>query len=151
MQSLSEALALLEAYEEENPGQNPDIGKAITTLNQVEEAGRQDGSLASWWKGWREHFGPMVEHILTTAETPEQSEEPMAADLNSLKTLLIRRLDEGAPDEAIIAEARATLTPEQQAEWFPMMKAFPRMFLGRLLGAPHHQERLAQLVDTLTA
>jgi hypothetical protein len=32
-----------------------------------------------------------------------------------------------------------------------MMKAFPRMFLGRLLGAPHHQERLAQLVDTLTA
>ncbi|MBS1766005.1 MAG: hypothetical protein JST05_01185 [Acidobacteria bacterium] len=150
MEAISEALGLLEAYEEENPGQNPHVGKSIELLSQVADSGRAEGPLAAWWASWTETFKPMVDHILTTAETPEPEEEPMSEPA-VLKDLLIRRLDEGTPDEAIIAEAKAVLTAEQQAEWFPMLKAFPKIFLGRMLGAPQHQERLVRLVESLTA
>ncbi|HET8715721.1 MAG TPA: hypothetical protein VFM16_07845, partial [Holophagaceae bacterium] len=144
MAKLGEALSLLEEFEEENPGADASIPQAIDLLHQAQEAGMADGPLASWWAAWESNLGPMVDHILKTAEEP-------VMDLNGLKALLIQRLDEGASDEAIIAEARSVLTPEQQAEWLPMLKAMPKVFLGGLLGVPHHQERLAQLVDGLTA
>lgn len=151
MSDLAEALAVLEAFEEQQPGQNPKIPEAIALLNEVEEAGRMEGSLAGWWKAWRERFAPMVAHILASAEEPgeQPQEDGPVQDMNQLKALLIRRLDEGAETDAIIAEARAVLTPEQQAEWLPMLKAMPRIFLGRLLGVPHHQARLAALVEAL--
>lgn len=151
MADLGEALAVLEAFEEQQPGQDPKIPEAINLLNQVEEAGRMEGSLSAWWKAYRERFAPMVAHILSSQEEPgpQAPEEEGTMDMNGLKALLIRRLDEGAETDAIIAEARAVLTPEQQAEWLPMLKAMPRIFLGRLLGVPHHQARLAALVEAL--
>lgn len=144
MMNLDEAIALLEEAESEG-ATDPAIPQALELLKAAHEDGKKEGSLGPWWKAWRENLGPMVAHILKTAEGP------LEMNLESFKALLVQRLDEGADDAAILAEARALLSPEQIAEWKPMLAAFPKIFLGRLLGAPHHQDRLVGLVESFIA
>lgn len=148
MEDLAEALALLEEYEQQNPGQNPSIPQALDLLRQIQAQGQADGPLGAWWQGWTGQWGRMVEQILNTAESPE-GEGGM--DLDGFKKLLVQRLDEGAEDDAILAEARGRLAPEQLAEWRPLLAALPRPFLGLLLGAPRHQDRLPALVEAFVA
>lgn len=137
--------------------EDPDIRRYLEGLAAE---GMQEGPLGSWWAKLTSPADPsqpqgpswldFAVHMASQDEEEEEdgdTEEPM--DLEALKAQLITRLDEGAADETILEEIRATFTPAQLDQARAALRFVPNAMLGGLLDAPRHQARLAGLRDKL--
>lgn len=153
MRDLEEGIEVMRELKD-NPEASPEDREQAVQLLPVFEAyhqrGTEDGSLAAWWAEW-----PEADAILTALfeEKPaHQPEEETTMDTEALKTQLIQRLDEGATDEAILDELRATIPAATLAQAKGMLHfATPAMVAG-MLGVPEqHHGRIETLLDALRA
>lgn len=154
IETLDEALDLLEDAKEAAPDAASALDPQIQLLQGYREAGLEDGPLGEWFRAWREDLGPQVLQLITTlasqlgAEAPPEESDPMPTpDVSALKALLTQRLEEGAAPEAILEELRGSVPPETMREWQRLLKLAPNSAALSFLEIPdrHHGAALEVL------
>jgi hypothetical protein len=158
-----DAVALLSEAADVSLDESAEDAEVRRLLQQLADAGLQEGSLARWWAtlnapadsanpqspSWLHYAEYRVEHAErdSSDDAPDDSEEPM--DTEALKALLITRLEAHASDGDILAEIRAQFTPAQIDQARMMLRFAPASALAGMLGVPQHEERLAVLRSRL--
>jgi hypothetical protein len=158
-----DAVALLNEAADVELSESAEDAEVRRLLQQLADAGLQEGSLARWWATLNAPADPAnpeaptwlqyAEHRIQQSEldgsedAAVDAEEPM--DTEALKALLITRLEAHASDEDILAEIRERFTPTQIDQARMMLRFAPASALAGMLGVPQHEERLAVLRSRL--
>lgn len=161
VRKLDAVVELLEEGIERGPEGTADILgphlKAFTALRQ-EAMEPTTTTPAAWWKVWTERAEADVDAVtaamlseLEKLDATEPPEEPMP-NVESLKALLSRRLEEGAAPAAIVEELRTTVPPATFTQWRTMVDTFPGPMVLAYLGIPsQHSEAGAAVLDAFKA
>ena len=115
--------------------------------------GEEEGSLAVWWHTWGLSWKPIVEKLLamSESETPEEEEEMDPETLETLRKLLMERLDGDTPDDAILVEAQEKLGPEGWAMAKKHLGRWPLAMAAGAIGQGQNFDRLRGLLEKFRA
>lgn len=118
-------------------------------LQHYQDQGKAEGSLAVWWAQWPQVKTYVDEVLEDEGEEPEGG-EPMK-DLEGLRALLLQRLEEGATDDAILAELAQQVPQETLSQWRGMLRFLPASAAAGMIGQGAHPERLTALLEAFKA
>lgn len=148
---LEEGIGLLRDMAEDQEQPADDRAKAAELLPILEAyhaKGLEEGPLAAWWVEWPKARAVLAP-LFDMTETDESEGDP-GMDLEALKSQLIRRLDEGATDEAILDELRGTVPPALLATWRNMLLFATAPMVAGALGIPErHNGRMESLLTAI--
>lgn len=144
MDETETAVALIE----ESGDTSPDTIKTFSALKQFIQAGEADGPLGNWWLAWQQGYKEAVTQVLTALDTPNDESLEPTMDMEGLKTLLHRRLDEGADDAAILDELARVVQPDTRARWKKLLAWVPNTSAAAMIadGRPDHEARIEALL-----
>lgn len=161
IRKLDDVIALLEEGSERGPE-----GAAETLAPQLNafRALRQEGlepkqvTAAAWWQLWTTRAEKDVDAVTAAMQAEldrlddEDHPEETMPNVESLKALLSRRLEEGAAPAAIVEELRTTVPPATFLQWRNMVNAFPGAMVLAYLGIPsQHNEAGAAVLEAFRA
>ena len=154
LDKLGYTMSLLEEKAEETPG-DAAVLELIQKLGNYRASGMAEGSLAAWWSEWPQ-AGNICDALIQGLEAqdepePETTPDPTPEEPMDAKALFVQRLNEGATDDAILEELRATATPEELEQLKTVARNLPLAMMAGLLGASQHVERIGILRDRLVA
>lgn len=148
MDAVERALASLKLLTESQVDMDAETREKVETLRRALERyraqGEAPGSLAMWWASWPQ-VKTYVDHVL------EEDEGEESMDLEGLRALLLRRLEEGATDDAILAELSQQVPQEAIRQWRGMIRLLPASTVAGMIGRGTHQERLTALLEAFKA
>lgn len=142
MFEVEEALAILE----ESGDTSAETVQAKTALETFRAAGLVEGPLGNWWMAWQQGYREAAHAVLDTQNTGEGED----MDLDGMKALLARRLDEGATEGAILTELDGLTTPETRASWRKLLKWMPLSAAASMIadGRGDLEPRIESLLGT---
>ena len=154
-EDVAEAVALLEdgaaALRESPEATRPDVGDLITVLEDFATQGRtvSGSQVARWWGALHtptipHESGKRINWLELCEILAPEEEEPM--DIEGLKRLLVQRLEEGIPAEAILEEVKAVVPEDTREDWRRLMKWMPMEAVTGFLRVPEHLESRAREV-----
>ncbi len=146
MDGVEQTLEILDQLLTESEADPETMEKAETlrrALEHYRSQGDAPGSLAEWWASWPQ-VKTYVDQVLTDEDEDEGGE---AMDLEGLRALLLRRLDEGATDEAILEDLAREVPEETRAQWRGMLRFVPAGVAAGMIGQGSHAERLTALLE----
>jgi hypothetical protein len=151
-------LNLLDEAAELRPDQSQALQPARKVAEDTLDRGLAEGSLAEWWTAWQGGLGAQLETLIQALEQelgrigdgPETAEDPVNVD--TMKAILLDRLEGGVSPEAIMAELGETVPASTLAEWRRALALFPDGAALRFLGIPdRHAEAARQVLATFKA
>lgn len=147
--ALDETEAALELMEESGDTTEGTL-QALRALTAFRDAGLGDGPLGNWWMAWKNGYQKAVSEVLTALdpESEEQETPEPTMDMDGLKTLLHRRLDEGVSDTAILDELSRLVPKETRAGWKKLLAWVPDAHAAAMIaeGRTEHEPRIAGLL-----
>ncbi|HEU4951142.1 MAG TPA: hypothetical protein VFT46_04280 [Holophagaceae bacterium] len=156
-EALEDTEAALDILEEHDDG-SQEVAQTRSVLQAFVQQGEQEINLATWWKAWGGGIGEAVRDILARFQEPDEEPHPApqgpqgeTMDMNGLKELLDRRLEEGAADDVILAELDQLTTPGTRAEWRRLLGWIPREVAAGMIAGESHRERVKGLLEAFLA
>lgn len=133
---------------EESGDTSPDTLNTKAALETFLQAGHADGPMGNWWMAWHRGYKDAVTQILAALDTPDDDPTEPTMDMEGLKTLLHRRLDEGADDSAILEELARVVPEPTRSEWKKLLAWVPDTAAAAMIseGRKDHEARIAALL-----
>lgn len=150
MNQVGQALEYLDQLLTDSAADPETLDKAETLRRGLEHyraQGEAPGSLAVWWASWPQ-VKTYVDQVLSDEEEDEGGE---TMDLEGLRALLIRRLDEGATDARVLEDLAREVPEETRAQWRGMLRFVPAGVAAGMIGQGAHTERLTALLEAFKA